>query len=127
MIVLQRIFARFLRFYTRRAAIRVHQHLQFVDSTSLLNAGLSPTLLAKGPLFYPWRASETPASVQSEQVKPENSHLASKKFAAAIKQLSACSDSELQDMGISRADIRQVVMTGRADGLSQSIPPDVAA
>lgn len=108
-----RIATTFLKTMERRAASSLYQQLRLMDSRTLLNAGISPELLAKGPGAYPWREQDAKATdagcAAVTLMQPSNEAF----IRQGIAELQACSDVELADMGIARSDIARVVREGR--------------
>lgn len=99
----------FYKSMERRAAIRVYEHLQGVDATTLAQAGISQELLSEGPSAFPWRIENT--KVRAEVVNISDvSELAIRQ---GIQELTACTDAELNDIGITRGEIAHVVRFGR--------------
>ena len=107
----------------KRAAIRVHEHLQLVSAENLIKAGISPELLAQGPAAYPWReeVERREASVAGLPVSDEAA------IRLGIAELKACTDAELHDLGIARGDIAHVVRFGRPGVDETNFPGSQAA
>jgi len=104
---------RFLQSMEERAAVRVFEQIQHVDEAVLIQAGISPELLQQGPVAYPWRKEKDTLSRQKPVVNLPVSDEAAIRL--GIRELSACSDSELHDLGITRGSIADVVRHGRPD------------
>lgn len=86
-----------------RAAAR-EQLLQLSDRI-LDDVGMSRELLEQGVSAWPWRAGVVPAAARRKALARERKR--------AIRELQACSDRELNDMGLSRAGIVDAVIYGR--------------
>ena len=93
----------------KRAAVRIYDHLQYVDATTLSQAGISRELLSQGPSAYPWRLENTKTSAEVVSISRMNEPA----IRQGITELKACSDAELHDLGISRGEIAHVVRYGR--------------
>jgi len=108
-----------------RAAVLTYQHLRSIDTVTLRRAGISPQLLAQGVGAYPWRDTVSDKlNASASALNGEKSRTATvvhqidihkdSEIRQGIAELMAYSDAELDDLGIARVDIEQVVRHGRA-------------
>lgn len=89
--------------YGRRKTLN---YLNTLSDRTLDDLGFSRALLSQGVEGWPWRAeaiSNTTSNAQDASA-----------IEAAIKELTAYNDAELADLGISRGELREAVMNGRA-------------
>lgn len=107
----------FLQTMEKRAAVRVHEYLQHVDTSLMIQAGISPELFDKGPAAYPWRQESSSELTQVVSLASSNETA----IREGISELKACSDAELNDLGITRGSIADVVRLGRP-GVEQVAP-----
>jgi len=93
---------------------RARTELLRMSDSALEDAGFSRLLLEKGNSAWPWR------TVPAEPVRNDQTNSANKdarptarQERKAIRELEQLSNAELADIGIHRAQIRQMVKTGR--------------
>lgn len=87
---------------------RLRHNLLQLDARLLADAGFSRALIEAGVRAWPWRAPEEPAgSLHFGRPATEAD------YRAAIAELQSYSDSELQDLGLSRGAIPEAVRNGR--------------
>ncbi|MFK8081942.1 MAG: hypothetical protein AB8B97_16775 [Granulosicoccus sp.] len=103
----------------KRARARDCEQLLKMSDRQLADCGFSRLQLLDGVDSWPWRVQHETNDLSS--VVPSKPESASKKrrhnareIRKAIKELSAYSDRELTEMGITRGSIKEVVRTGRA-------------
>src|SRR5215510_10258962 len=87
---------------------RLRNDLLRLDPRLLADAGYSHELLLQGVRAWPWRTpAELPAGLRF--ARP----LSAADYRAAVAELESYSDTELQDLGLSRAGIPEAVRNGR--------------
>jgi uncharacterized protein YjiS (DUF1127 family) len=87
---------------------RLRKDLLRLDPRLLADAGYSRELLDMGVRAWPWRTpAEPPAGLRL--ARP----LTDADYRAAVAELESYSDTELQDLGLSRAGIPEAVRNGR--------------
>lgn len=108
--VLHNIWARYERAMVGAGRARVRQELLRMSDRALLDAGFSRERLEAGVGAWPWRlvddSAEAAAATRAERARREAER-------CALGELAACSDAELADLGIVRADIPRAVREGR--------------
>jgi len=89
--------------YGRRKTLN---YLNTLSERTLDDLGFSRALLSQGVEGWPWRteAISGPTTTNTQDTSA---------IEAAIRELTAYNDAELADLGISRGEIREVVMNGR--------------
>ena len=80
--------------------------LNSMSDRTLEDLGISRALLSQGIQSWPWK-NNVALNTTAKQSK-------SSEIKAAIKELQAYNDRDLADLGISRGEIVDVVMNGRA-------------
>lgn len=86
---------------------QARSYLLAQSNRTLQDLGFSRTLLEAGTSYWPW---------QTEEYQPQNvagSETSKRDEAKAIRELRALSDRELNDLGITRGTIVEVVRNGR--------------
>ncbi|RVU85478.1 DUF1127 domain-containing protein [Leucothrix sargassi] len=91
---------------------KVLAHLNTLSDTQLEDLGFSRQLMSQGVAAYPWK--ENGVSVSSLPTLTET-RATSKEIKEAIAELKAYNNRELEDIGISRYEIEEVVLNGRHD------------
>ena len=89
--------------YGRRKTLN---YLNTLSERTLDDLGFSRTLLSQGVEGWPWRTEVISGPTTNAQDTSA--------IEAAIRELTAYNDAELADLGISRGEIREAVMNGRA-------------
>jgi uncharacterized protein YjiS (DUF1127 family) len=87
---------------------RLRQDLLQLDARLLADAGFSRELVEAGVHAWPWRAPTEP-SAALHLGRP----LTEAEYRAAIAELESYSDTDLLDLGLSRAAIPEAVRNGR--------------
>ena len=125
------VVSSFEKYMTRLARQRTLQVLSQQSDATLRDIGVSRAMLNSGHVSWPLQSAEL-NSVQAEYntVKPERSSAATTYHkvmskARAIRELRACSDRELRDLGITRGSIVEAVQYGRP-GIEQADSPQAA-
>jgi|SRR5690349_21314938 uncharacterized protein YjiS (DUF1127 family) len=105
--------------WLKRSRLR-HDLLQ-LDARRLADIGYSRDLLEEGVRAWPWRLPTDPAAGLGplQLSRP----LSEADYAQAVAELKASSDADLRDLGISRANIEEVVRYGRP-GFPEDQRPD---
>lgn len=88
---------------SRRKALT---ELNTMSDRTLEDLGISRSLLSQGVQSWPWKSNVALNNTVKTSKRSE--------IKAAIKELQAYNNRELADMGISRGEIVDVVMNGRA-------------
>jgi len=88
----------------RSGRARVLTALEGMDPDFLKARGFSPELLRKGVQGWPW---------QMERVDEVRRGPTDEQFRQSEAELGEYSDAELDELGVCRRDIREVVRTGR--------------
>ena len=87
---------------------RLRHNLLQLDARLLADAGFSRDLVEAGVRAWPWRTPEEPAGSLHFGRRATEAD-----YRAAIAELQSYSDSELQDLGLSRGAIADAVRNGR--------------
>ena len=87
---------------------RLRQDLLQLDARLLKDAGFSRVLVEAGVHAWPWRTPTEPSAALLLG-RP----LTEAEYRAAIAELESYSDTDLQDLGLSRNAIPEAVRTGR--------------
>jgi len=85
---------------------RALAELNTMSDRTLEDLGISRSLLSQGIQSWPWKSNMELNNVAAVSK--------SKEIKAAIKELQAYNDRDLADLGISRGEIVDIVMNGRA-------------
>jgi len=80
--------------------------LNTMSDRTLEDLGISRSLLSQGIQSWPWKSDMTLNTTVNKSKSSE--------IKAAIKELQAYNDRDLADLGISRGEIVDIVMNGRA-------------
>jgi uncharacterized protein YjiS (DUF1127 family) len=90
---------------------RLRHDLLRLDARLLADAGFSRELVEAGVRAWPWRApTEPPAALGSRHLGRQPMEA---EYRAAIAELESYSDTDLMDLGLSRAAIPEAVRNGR--------------
>lgn len=90
---------------------RLRQDLLRLDARLLEDAGFSPALVEDGVRAWPWRTqAESPVDFGGLRAARQ---LTEAQYRAAVAELQSYSDTDLQDLGLSRAAIPEAVRNGR--------------
>jgi uncharacterized protein YjiS (DUF1127 family) len=95
--------------WTERSHLQ--QELLRLDARLLEDAGYSRELLEAGVAAWPWRLPGEPAAGCDSP--SFGRRLTEADYADAVAELEACSNADLQDLGLSRAAICEAVRHGR--------------
>lgn len=91
---------------------RARREMLVMSDRLLAESGFSRELLEQGVEAWPWRldvVDEAPAPIEEPEPRYGDSE---EVIARAVAELSAYTDSELDELGISRTDIARVVRYG---------------
>ena len=96
---------------TRVERSRLRHNLLQMDDHVLADIGYSRELLEAGLRAWPWRAPSDPAAGLGRlNLAPRQPEI---DYAAAVAELKSYSDTELQDLGLTRGGIEEAVHNGR--------------
>jgi hypothetical protein len=104
--VLKRMARGYELYMTYRGRVLAREYLLTCGDRMLADNGFSRELLEKGVRGWPWRIPVEPELTQCNKAE-----LAAQ--SQAIADLDSLSDTELQDLGITRGTIEQAVVFGR--------------
>lgn len=107
---LHRIWAGCETAMARAGRERARRQLLRMSDRSLADAGFSRAALESGVAAWPWRHDEDDAAVAAAMHGARARRAAERR---AVRELDACSDADLADLGIARADIGRAVREGR--------------
>jgi uncharacterized protein YjiS (DUF1127 family) len=113
--VLSKLKDNFIRASMHNGKLRARQELLRMSDRQLADFGFSKELLEEGVKAWPWRvpvdSDETPQlAVVTSTAAPVQDERAIRQ---AIEELSAYSDRELAELGVTRNGIEEVVRYGR--------------
>lgn len=92
---------------------RARAELLRMSDTILKDTGFSRALLLQGNQAWPWRLGTTQPSLARSPMVAQPAVLSTRVERKAIEELRAMSNAELEDIGITRGEIKQVVRHGR--------------
>jgi len=124
MSVLTRLTSTFRRVAEHHAKARTREQLLQMSDRQLADFGFSKIMLLEGVSAWPWRLHDEAATVPGisslvstkPEVQKQGPAPSAREIRQAIKELSAYSDRELSELGLSRGNIAEVVRFGRHSG-----------
>jgi uncharacterized protein YjiS (DUF1127 family) len=116
--IIKKLSRNYENYMTQKGRERARELLLLSDDRTLADAGFSRELLERGVKAWPWMAD-----TETVELKPLNLSLLGRE--KAMKELEACTDKELRDLGISRGGIAEAVLQGR-EGIERETERKVA-